>query len=336
MSIDSLSWEHHLVMRAHNALDNRTPSVPVDVDIDLLQTAYDHCAEVTRQHSKTFFLASSLLPYEQRQASRSLYAFCRISDDLVDRGTGDRLVKLLKWKQISLSDIPNPDNLIALAWAATRAKYHIPRQYAEQLLDGVALDLTKSRFKTFDELAHYCYGVASTVGLMTMHIVGYSGQEAIPYAIKLGVALQLTNILRDIGEDWQNGRFYLPLDELASFNLSEQDIADGNLDERWTAFMAFQIKRTRQLYEQAMPGIAMLGKSGRFAIAAAAELYAAILTDIEAHQYDNLNRRAFISKRQKLVRLPGIWYRARFNRYQAPAIQHASMQTEIDHVAWQG
>jgi phytoene synthase len=144
-----------------------------------------------------------------------------------------------------------------------------------------------------------------------MHIVGFKGVEAIPYAIRLGVALQMTNILRDIGEDWQNGRVYLPQDELAAFNLSEADIANGRVSNRWREFMAFQIERNRQLYAESHDGIALLHRNGRFAIAAAADLYQAILSDIEAHDYDVFSRRAHIGAMGKLMRLPGIWRRSR-------------------------
>jgi phytoene synthase len=144
-----------------------------------------------------------------------------------------------------------------------------------------------------------------------MHIIGFAGSAAIPYAIKLGVALQLTNILRDVGEDWQAGRVYLPQEELAAFALTEADLAAGQVDARWRAFMQFQIERNRRLYAEAWPGIALLNRDGRFAIAAAAGLYQAILDDIEAHDYDVFNRRAQVSKWGKLSRLPGLWWQSR-------------------------
>jgi phytoene synthase len=197
-----------------------------------------------------------------------------------------------------------------LAWADTITRYRIPRLYAHQLIEGVAKDITVKRYKTFDELAEYSYGVASTVGLMAMHIIGYSGPEAIPYAVKLGVALQLTNILRDIWEDWTMGRLYLPQDELSAYGLSEADIASQQLSDRWSAFIQFQIERNRRIYAEAMPGIALLHRDGHFAIAAAAELYRAILGDIEAHGGDVFRRRAYVSRWEKLMRLPGIWWRA--------------------------
>ena len=203
------------------------------------------------------------------------------------------------------------NNPIILAWTDTRTEYGIPVQYAQQLIDGVAQDFVSKRYQTFEELAQYCYRVASTVGLMAMHIIGFSGSEAIPYAVKLGVALQLTNMLRDVAEDWSAGRLYLPQEELAAFNLSESDIADGIVDDRWRDFMRFQIERNRRLYEEAIPGIAMLDPDGRFAISASAELYRAILDDIEAHDWDVFHRRSYVGTWGKLRRLPGIWWRSK-------------------------
>ena len=141
-----------------------------------------------------------------------------------------------------------------------------------------------------------------------MYLIGYNGPEAIPYAIRLGIALQLTNILRDVGEDWVNGRVYLPEEELVAFGLSDTDIARGQVTEKWRDFMRFQIKRTRQLYQESIPGISLLSRKGRFAIMASADLYQEILTKIELNDYDVFNQRAYIPKREKFGRLPGIWW----------------------------
>lgn len=312
------AWEHRLLARAYAPLENLiTPTITEHHgrhNNHRLADAYEYCTAVTSQHSRTFYTASALMPRAERQAIRALYAFCRVSDDLVDRDLGDRQVLLQAWRERAMSSHPAEDDLVALAWADARARYGIPPQYAEQLLDGVARDLSFARYESFADLADYCYGVASTVGLMSMHITGFSGNEAIPYAVKLGVALQLTNILRDVAEDWANGRCYLPQDELAAFGLTEADIAEKRNGRRWQAFMQFQIARTRQLYSEAMPGIALLGRKGRFAVAAAAELYQAILDDIEAHNYDVFTRRAHLNGRAKLQRLPGIWWRSFTNR----------------------
>ncbi|MDT8304440.1 MAG: squalene/phytoene synthase family protein [Anaerolineae bacterium] len=328
MTIQLETWESSLLLQAYAPLENRLRhDMQVLADRAQSERAYLHCQTLTREHSHTFFVASALLPHAQRKAIRALYAFCRTSDDLVDNDASDKASKLYHWRQLTLHDHAHHDDPVSLAWADTRARYQIPRQYAEQLLDGVATDLTKTRYQTFDELAQYSYAVASTVGLMSMHIVGYSGKEAIPYAVKLGVALQLTNILRDVGEDWQNGRLYLPQDELEAFGLTEEDIDQGIVDERWRAFMRFQIERARQLYAEALPGVVMLDKKGRLAIAAAAELYQAILDDIEANDYDVFTRRAHVSTGRKLALLPGIWWRSRTGSYTAPERQPAQPAT---------
>lgn len=307
------TWERSLLPLAyeaeHQGVDIDSLSVNDRVTLDY---AYAYCDAMTSTHSRTFYTATRLLPPQRRRAMQALYAFCRRSDDIVDSSgssQGKTQALLAAWRQIVLSAEPPADDLVALAWADTRLRYHIPTQYAEQLLDGVERDLYQKRYRTFEELAAYAYGVASTVGLMSMHIIGFAGEQAIPYAVELGVALQLTNILRDVAEDWNCGRLYLPQDELAAFGLTEADLDRGEVDERWRAFLRFQIERNRRLYLEARPGIAFLHRDGRFAVAAASDLYAAILTDIEAHDYDVFHRRAHVSTWGKLCRLPGIWWR---------------------------
>lgn len=318
MTVRTTSWEYHLTRLAYEALDSHvstTRDTPAATDTTELERAYAYCSDLTKVHSKTFYMASSLLPDEKRRAMRALYAFCRVSDDLVDRHAGDSAAALTSWQQRALSDNPPRDDMVAMAWADTRSRYNIPRQYAEELINGVARDLTQTRYETFEDLSIYCYGVASTVGLMAMHIIGFDGPRAIPYAVKLGVALQLTNILRDVGEDWRAGRVYLPQDELREFGLFEDVLGAGAVDDRWRRFMQFQIERNRRLYREALPGVRMLNRDGRFAVAAAAELYRAILGNIERNGADVFRRRAFVSKWGKLRRLPGIWMRSRIGRY---------------------
>jgi phytoene synthase len=323
MEIETYSWEEKLLARAYRPMragasghEVETPAAePVD---DLLERALDHCAAVTKEHSRTFYLASSLLPGQARRSVRALYAFCRVTDDLVDRARGDAHDLLHAWRRKAVSPSPPDDDPVAFAWSHTMARHGIPVEYALQLIDGVAEDLDHERYSDFDELADYAYGVASTVGLMAMHIIGFTGPEAVPFAVRLGVALQLTNILRDVGEDWAAGRLYLPLDELASFGLRERDIAERRVDDRWLAFMRFQISRACRLYAEALPGIAHLAPDGRFAIAAAAELYRAILYEIRANGGDVFRRRAYVKGWQKASLLPGIWWRSRTLGY-APA-----------------
>ncbi len=301
-------WEkplHQLALNSFHKIEGKFNNLTVEQQV--LDQAYQLSKEITKNHSKTFFLASSLLPNEKRKAIRALYAFCRISDDLVDIKNKDPRNFLENWINPVVKKDMTEQELIALAWADARRTYNIPWIYSEQLIDGVTQDLTKTRYAHFDELAHYSYGVASTVELMSMHIIGFKDDHAYPYAIRLGVALQLTNILRDVGEDWRNGRVYLPEAELTAFDLSYNDIARGGVTPKWRNFMRFQIARNHRLYAEATPGIALLNKDGRFAIAAAAELYRGILDEIEKNDFDIFAKRASVSKEKKLRMLPELW-----------------------------
>src|SRR5512136_1863212 len=309
MTLQPHTWEPALLSRAHEAWHSSVMAASqCRFDRALLDRAYAQCEKVTAQHSRSFYRASSFLPREKRRAVRALYAFCRVTDDIVDCPDCHAQQALSEWRQIALVAEPPLDNLVAVAWADARQRYRVPLRLAEQLIDGVARDLDQTRYATFGDLTTYAYGVASTVGLMSMRIVGYRSAAAIPYAIKLGVALQLTNILRDVGEDWRSGRVYLPADELAHFDLSEDDLARGQVDDRWRAFMRFQIERTRRLYAEAWPGINLLSKDGRLAIAAAGDLYRRILDDIEAHDYDVFTRRARVGTPRKLLGLACLWW----------------------------
>ncbi|MFZ2362613.1 MAG: squalene/phytoene synthase family protein [Anaerolineae bacterium] len=321
MAVQAHGWERRLIDLAQEALESQIAAALHGItDDDDLAASYRACEQITKGHSRTFLMASGLLPRNKRRGARALYAFCRVCDNLVDapQEGSNPCEALERWRHQVLHVQSAGDDPVAVAWADTRMRYQIPWRYAEQLIAGVAQDVEKNRYQTFDELAEYCYGVASTVGLMAMHIVGFQDSRALPYAVKLGVALQLTNILRDVGEDWRNGRLYLPQDELAQFELSEQDIAAGVVDDRWRALMRFQIARTRQLFDEALPGVALLDKDGRFAITAAAQLYRYILDDIEAHDYDVFQRRAHVTTGGKLRRLPAIW---RLSRRLAPEQQ---------------
>ena len=301
-------WEHRLIALAGKpSIPPTTPSLPNIAGNRSLQKAYDLCSTVTARHSKSFYLASGLLPEAKRSAVRALYAFCRTVDDIVDEvPAADREASLDYWRRISDGGPAPDEDLVAAAWADTLRRYHIPRHYALQLIDGVARDLSQNRYPHFEDLSTYCYGVASTVGLMSMHIVGFKSSEAVPYAIKLGVALQMTNILRDVGEDYARGRVYLPQDEMDIFGIKEADLASGKVTDRWRKFMRFQIDRTRKLYAESWPGVKMLEREGQMAIGAASTLYNGILDAIEANDYDVFFQRASLSAWQKASRLPAL------------------------------
>jgi phytoene synthase len=305
MNLQAPRWEDELMRLALEGIETeRTHSS------NELERGYAQAEQVTRHNSKSFYLASALLPPAKRRAARVLYAFCRFTDDIVDEPGVDAARQLALWRARALTVQPAANDALLQAWHDVRVRHRIPVTYVRHLLDGISLDLTLSRYETFDELARYCYGVASTVGLMAMHIIGFRDRSALPYAVKLGVALQLTNILRDVGEDYLQGRIYLPQEDLRRFGYSENDLARGITDARFRALMDFEIARTRQLYAEAWGGIRLLSRDGRFAIAAAADLYRAILEKIEQNGYDVFNQRAHLSAAEKLLRLPRLWWAA--------------------------
>lgn len=280
---------------------------------DSLHRAYQKVSAITAAHSKSFHFATALLPEEKRSAVRALYAFCRTVDDIVDdvELKKDRDFELDYWRNVSENASTSTSDLVASAWADAIVRYHIPRHYAQQLIDGVARDMSQTRYQTFDDLATYCYGVASTVGLMSMYIVGFKNNKAVPYAIKLGVALQMTNILRDVGEDYRNGRLYLPREELVTYGIREEDIAAGRVTDSWRQFMKFQIERTRQLYAESWAGVKLLEREGQLAVGAASVFYSAILDDIEKHDYNVFSRRASLGTLGKISKLPALWMKIR-------------------------
>ncbi len=281
-----------------------------------LETAYQHAEDATRHYSKSFYFATSWLPKAERRAVRALYGFCRATDNLVDDAPPlDGQTTLDNWRaRVNGSPDGHADDPLLTAWADTRDRYKVPQSYADELIEGCEMDLTRDRYQTFPELERYCYCVASTVGLMVMHIfgttTGVNYEDAKPYAIKLGVALQLTNILRDVGEDaHQRGRIYLPLEDLECFSVSEEDILHGQLNGDMIRLLQFEIERAHHLYEEAWPGIGFLAEKARFSVAVASDVYRGILGKIIANQYDVFNKRAFLTKSEKLRRIPGIWVR---------------------------
>lgn len=253
-------------------------------------------AEATAAGSKSFYFAARFFPPDLARAAHAVYWFCRTTDDIVDENTGD----IHQWAAalrdaLSRGHSANPTLDL---FARTVVDYRIPREYPLDLVEGVKMDASGQRYRTFDELRLYCYRVASTVGLMMMHVIG-AKPGADLYAIDLGVAMQLTNILRDVGTDLRMGRIYLPSEELAQFGYVEADLRAGLRNEAFIRLMEFQAARAKSLYKAAEPGISMLDARGRFAIRIAADVYAGILDQIEKGGYDVFERRAFVPKSRK-------------------------------------
>ena len=264
------------------------------------------CENLTRRHARTFSVASLLLPAEKRRGTYALYAFCRIADDLVDRAENlDDAVKLSRdleahRRALDLALVGRGADPVfrELAWAV--AHFEIPPAPLHELLDGVAMDLTVRRWDSWSELQGYCEGVAGSVGEMCASVLGVQGgHAALPVAVAharaLGVAMQLTNVLRDIGEDARRGRCYLPADELAAHGFSVESVLDGSAlaqRARWRAFMEVQVASARHYYQLSAPGIALLDKDARRCAAACAVGYSRILDAIERNGYDTYSRRA--------------------------------------------
>ncbi|GAC1540991.1 MAG: phytoene synthase [Vulcanimicrobiaceae bacterium] len=269
-----------------------------------LRAAYQRCREITSVASKTFYLASLFLGPEQRRAVWAVYAVCRTADDLVDTTApaGERLARIDELERKLVAALAgNATDAIFVAYADASARFGIPIEPALALLRGARMDITVRRYATYAELCEYCYLVASTVGLLVSPILGYTSPAALEYGVMLGRAMQLTNILRDVGEDATMGRIYLPAEDLARFGYAEDDVFAEVVDEKFVALMRFQIARVRALYGEAEPGIAMLSPQSRYTVRLALSLYRRILNAIERNAYDVFTRRAYVPLRSKLA-----------------------------------
>ncbi len=269
-----------------------------------LALCYRACGDIARVHSKTFYLSALFLSPPQRRAVWAVYAFCRTADDIVDRiaPAQDRLDAIDAWerKLVAAYDGHTTDPIF-VAFADAARRFGIPIQPARDLLRGARMDATVRRYATYDDVREYCYLVASTVGLLVMPILGTLSLEAAGYGIALGRAMQMTNILRDVGEDARMGRIYLPAEDLRRFGVDESAILAGIVDERFVALMQFEIERVRAMYHEAQPGIALLAPRSRYTVRLALSLYRGILDRIEANGYDVFTRRAFVPFRAKLT-----------------------------------
>lgn len=287
-----------------------------------LENAYQDCEKITKTHAKSFYFAAKFLPKHKRRPIYALYALCRSVDDEVDEigeNNETAAIKAIERWRKKLEGIYASDNEIIdseiedsvfIAWRDLLQTYKIPKNLPLELMQGVLMDTSIKRYQTFDELYVYCYRVASTVGLMSSEIFGYSDPKTLEYAEALGIAMQLTNILRDIKEDAAMGRIYLPQEDLRRFDISEKQIFENKYenkyDENFAAMMKFQIARARDYYRTAEKGIPLLEKDTRFTVLLAARIYAGILNEIERQNYDVFKKRAHTTFWQKLLMIPKI------------------------------
>jgi phytoene synthase len=282
-----------------------------------LAPALDYTRSVTRIYARSFYLASRFLPVEKRWATYALYGFCRYADNLIDLPRMRSREELLKETAYLADEISlayrsgESEHPIIKAFIFVARKYDIPEQYPLDLIEGVAMDVDFTGYRSFDDLYLFAYRVAGVVGLMMTYILGFKDERAFPYAEKLGIAMQLTNILRDIQEDKQIGRIYLPADELQQFGVDEEDILAERMTPQLRELMQFQVRRAHEYYAAAEPGIALLDKDARFGIYTASRIYQAILNQIEAADFNPFLGRAYIPGPRKLAMLLQEYFRRR-------------------------
>lgn len=269
------------------------------------------CKRMTRHHAKTFYFASHVLPAQKRIDAYAVYAFCRYVDDQIDLAPDEAarvrafadLSHLLHAAYLPHADAESFERRLPWlrAFRETIRRRAIPAAYFEDLLKGVEMDRGRVRLQTWNELDCYCYHVAAVVGLIMVHVLTEPAPELLKPARDLGTAMQLTNILRDIAEDWQRDRLYLPADELQKFGLTAEDIAAQRTGDSFRAMMRFQIDRARAYYLSAEPGIAALPADGsRFCARLMSTVYGAILDEIERADYQVYRGRARVSFPRKL------------------------------------
>mmetsp|Transcript_10334 Transcript_10334/g.24825 ORF Transcript_10334/g.24825 Transcript_10334/m.24825 type:complete len:430 (+) Transcript_10334:216-1505(+) len=301
---------------------------PPRVPQAMLDAAYERCDEVTGEYAKTFYLGTKLMTPEKQRAIWAIYVWCRRTDELVDGPNASHITPeaLDQWEnRLEAIFEGRPADIIDAALCDTLSRFPVDIQPFRDMVDGMRMDLVKPRYRTFDELYEYCYRVAGTVGLMSMPIMGcdenFKGDLTKVYkaALSLGLANQLTNILRDVGEDVQTrNRIYIPLDELAEFGIEEGEIVRGGLyspitgkvDDRWKAFMKFQIARAREVFAEAEAGVNCLHADARWPVWSALDVYRNILDAIEENDYDNFSQRAYVPKMKKLMMLPTAYMKA--------------------------
>jgi phytoene synthase len=302
-----------------------TTTSGVEPSHEVLLRGWAECWEILRENGKTFHMMARVLGPERGNAIAALYGFARVADDLVDEPQpGDtpdliraRLGRMLDELRRAVAGESRLPRFVVLGEAIRR--YHIPLEPFDDLVAGVSMDLEPMRYETFADLELYCSRVAGTVGLMITPVAGYlADSAALEHARTLGTAMQLTNILRDVGEDLDLGRVYLPSEDLARYDLTPADLAARRVDARFRALMDFEIERARRLYEEGLALIPLLTSArGKAAFEFAVEAYSGILGKIRAGGYDVFSRRAHLTLAEKLALLPSsawhAWTASRHN-----------------------
>ena len=286
-----------------------------------LDAAFEACRRETAEWAKTFYLGTLLLPYEKRRAIWAIYVWCRRTDELMDspeaqeRPQAELADRLNRW-ELKTRDLfrGHVDDELDAVMVDTLERFPQSIQPYLDMIEGQRMDLTWTRYPRFEDLKLYCYRVAGTVGLMTQGVMGLDqAYSSAPWsdspdtsdaAVALGIANQLTNILRDVGEDRGRGRIYLPQEDLEHFGYSEDDLMAGRMNQAWKDLMAFQLRRAREWFDRSEAGVRWLSRDARWPVWTSLRLYRGILDVIERHDYDVFNKRAYVGKLNKLLDLP--------------------------------
>jgi phytoene synthase len=268
-----------------------------------LAASYRYCRRIARREARNFYYSFLLLPRQKRDAMCAIYAFMRACDDLSDDPAQAGAEPLQRWRDDLHRALRGhyADHPCWPAFHDTVRRYRIPAQYFDEMIDGVTSDLEPHTIHTFDELYSYCYRVASVVGLTIVHIFGFESPRALELAEKCGIAFQLTNILRDVKEDCERGRVYIPAEDLRRFHLTAAEFCDPASATRFRELMRFEAARARVFYEESAPLISLVNRRSRPSLRALIGIYRRLLERIEQSNYDVLSRR---------IRLPGwekIW-----------------------------
>ena len=279
-----------------------------------LRASYAECKRLNSLHGKTYYLATLLLPPAKRPFVHALYGFARYADEIVDDlastlSPQEKADVLRTWSSGVLSDLSagKSNDAVGAALVDTVSRFNIPHQHFVDFLHSMEMDLTVSTYANYEALSEYVYGSAAVIGLEMVPILGALSDDAYESAKKLGIAFQLANFIRDVGEDLDRGRIYLPLDELAAHGVTEEMLYKRVLTPEIIAALKFQIARVRQLQTEAAPGIDLLHATSRPCIRAASELYCGIVDEVEAIGYDIFNKRAKTSTARR-IRVAGKAY----------------------------
>ena len=298
-----------------------SPAAPAAACIPELDEAYEVCRVETERWAKTFYLGTLLMPPVKRRAIWAIYVWCRRTDELMDSPEAQALPVAELSERLDLWEARTRELFsgkirdgLDRVMADVLERYPQPLMPYLEMIEGQRMDLAKHRYADFNELYQYCFRVAGTVGLMTQEVMGLDrAYTTAPWsqrpdtsdaAVALGIANQLTNILRDVGEDRGRGRFYLPQEDLQRFNYSEDELLAGTLNDNWRALMRFQVQRAREWFARSEAGVRWLAPDARWPVWASLRLYRGILDAIERLNYDVFNHRAYVPKAGKLLDLP--------------------------------